>query len=377
MTYTKRLYGASANELQRMLPMDRPDSMKRKITLIYTGGTIGVSGKIRGDILKSEGTGEVLHQILLDEHPEIKDDYDLSFKRHISLLSENIVPYDWEKIANSIAVEIDEGVDGIVVAHGTDSLPYTTAAVSFMLSDIPIPVVFTGSLVPPDRKGTDAIQNLYDSISFSAKSQLAGVYAVFKGKDNSRKVFLGTRLLSIPPYSKYFHSIGHRYVGKIENGDIHIFNNRYPKRYKPMEKIARNTKIDPNVSFFKVFPGFDPGCIEQAFEHGAKGIILDLFHSGTACTRNGKYSNYSLIPTIKRLGKNVLIFGTHLPESKEGGIYSTTNDLLKSGLIPLKLMSSESAIVKLMWVLGHQKKREQIIKEMNNDIAGEIVSNKW
>ena len=130
------------------------------------------------------------------------------------------------------------------------------------------------------------------------------------------------------------------------------------------------------MSFFKVFPGFDPGCIEQAFEHGAKGIILDLFHSGTACTRNGKYSNYSLIPTIKRLGKNVLIFGTHLSESKEGGIYSTTNDLLKSGLIPLKLMSSESAIVKLMWVLGHQKKREQIIKEMNSNIAGEIIDKK-
>ena len=356
--------------------MDWPDSMKRKITLIYTGGTIGVSGKIRGDILKSEGTGEALHQILLDKHPEIKDDYDLSFKRHISLLSENIVPYDWGKIANSIAVEIDEGVNGIVVAHGTDSLPYTTAAVSFMLSDIPIPVVFTGSLVPPDRKGTDAIQNLYDSILFSAKSQLAGVYAVFKAGSNSRKIFFGTRLLPISPYSKYFYSIDHKYVGIIKNGALKISSNQYPKRHRLIGKITRNRKIDPNVSFFKVFPGFDPGCIEQAFERGAKGIILDLFHSGTACTRNGKYSDYSLIPTIKRLGKKVLIFGTHLSESKEGGIYRTTNELLKSGLIPLKPMSSESAIVKLMWVLGHQENREQIVKEMNSNIAGEIIDKK-
>lgn len=376
MAYTKRLYGASANELQRLLPMDRPDSMKRKITLIYTGGTIGVSGKIRGDILKSEGTGEVLHQILLDEHPEIKDDYDLSFKRHISLLSENIVPYDWEKIANSIAVEIDEGVDGIVVAHGTDSLPYTTAAVSFMLSDIPIPVVFTGSLVPPDKKGTDAIQNLYDSILFSAKSQLAGVYAVFKAGSNSRKIFFGTRLLPISPYSKYFYSIDHKYVGMIKKGALEISSTRYPKRHRLIGKVTRNTKIDPNVAFFKIFPGFDPGCIEQAFEHGAKGIILDLFHSGTACTRNGTYSDYSLIPIIKKLEKKVLIFGIPLSISKNGGIYSSTNKLLESGLIPLKTMSSESAIVKLMWVLGHQENREQIVKEMNSNIAGEIIDKK-
>ena len=360
-----------------MSPRDTFNSgRKKRITLIYTGGTIGASEKIGDATLKSEGTGEVLHKILLDEHPEIKNEYDLSFKRHISLLSENIVPHDWAEIANSIAAEINEGADGIVVAHGTDSLPYTAAAVSFMLSDIPVPVVFTGSLVPPDRKGTDAIQNLYDSVLFSAKSQFAGVYVVFKAKDSSRRIFLGNRLLPIPPYSKFFDSIDHKYVGKIKNGALEIFSNRYPKRHELRGKITKNAEIDPHVAFFKVFPGFDPWYIEKAFERGAKGIILNLFHSGTACTRNGKYGRYSLVPVIKKCtGRGVLIFGTPLSGSKkEYGIYSTTSQLMKAGLIPLSRMSSEAAIVKLMWVLGHQNERKLIVNEMNKNIAGEIPS---
>ena len=430
---------------------------KKRITLIYTGGTIGASGKIGKNSLKSEGTGEVLHQILLSKHPEIGDNYDLPLRRDISLLSENIVPEDWGLIANSIKTEINAGADGIVVAHGTDSLPYTAAAVSFMLSEIPIPIVFTGSLIPPDRKGTDAIQNLSDSILFSAKSQLAGVYAVFKAKDNSRRIFLGTRLLSISPYDNYFCSSDHKYVGKIENGTITIFSNRYPERYELRRKVTTNTQIDPRVAFFEVSPGFDPWYIEKAYEHGAKGIILKLFHSGTACTRNGKYSSYSLAQTIKELKEVVLIFGIPLSKSylfswdnvpgKESekllkflrdnldvdwagnaeickssddetirifkdensaeikvdkkkekatlkisdgrthnlkvkkvngelgiyeSIYRSTDKLLDAGLVPLK-MSSESAIVKLMRVLGQQKKREQIIKEMKRNIAGEII----
>jgi preprotein translocase subunit YajC len=363
------------------------------------------------------------------------------------------VPHDWGIIANSIAAEINAGVDGIVVAHGTDSLPYTAAAVSFMLSEVPIPVVFTGSLIPPDKKETDAIQNLYDSILFSAKSQLAGVYAVFKAKDNSRKIIWSPRLSSISPYSKYFHSIDHRYVGKIENGALEIFSNRYSKRYKLRSKVTTDTKIDPRVAYFEVSPGFDPWYIEKAFEHGAKGMILKLFHSSTACTRNGKYSSYSLAPIIKKFKNDILIFGIPLPNSylfswdnvpgndsevllrflrddldigwagnaeihksnggkiirifkaensaeitidekkekatlkisdgrthtlkvkKENGklniyegIYSSTDELLDSGLIPLK-MSSESAIVKLMWVLGQKKggeTREQIIEKMKS-----------
>ena len=438
-----------------MSPGDKFNSgKKRRITLIYTGGTIGASEESGDTTLKSEGTGEVLHQILLSKYPIIKTNYDLSFKRHISLFSENIVPHDWGIIANTIAAEINAHVDGIVVAHGTDSLPYTAAAVSFMLSEIPIPVVFTGSLIPPDRKGTDAIQNLYDSILFSAKSQLAGVYAVFKAKDNSRNIFLGNRLLSISPYSKYFRSIDHKYVGKIEKGVLKIFSNRNPKRYKLRGKMTTNTEICQHVTFFEVFPGFEPWYIEKAFEHGAKGIILKLFHSGTACTRNG---DYSLAPIIKKLKEDIPIFGIPLSKSflfswdnvpgndserllrflrddldidwagnaeicksddrktirifkdensaeiiinekkekatlkitdsrtynlkvkKVNGelniyesIYSSTDELLDAGLVPLK-MSSESAIVKLMWVLGHQTEREQIIKEMKRNIAGEII----
>lgn len=361
------------NELHGISPQDVSSSKKRKITLIYTGGTIGALEK--NNTLASEGTGEVLYQILLNEYPQIKYDYELNLKTPFSLLSENIVPPDWGMIANSIAAEINEDVDGIVVAHGTDTLPYTTAAVSFMLSEVPIPVVFTGSLIPPTWKGTDAIQNLFESISFAAKSQLAGVYVVFKAKDNSRDIFCGTRLMSISPYSKYFGGIDPEDVGKIRNGAVDkISIDRYPKSYRLVgRKVTTDTKIDPNIAFFEVFPGFDPRYIKNAADYGAKGVILKLFHSGTACTRHGMYS---LVPIIEECTKKgILIFGTPISKSKnEKDAYSTTKQLLKAGLEPLSKMTLEAAIVKLMWVLGHQKNGELVRKEMERNIAGEIIT---
>ncbi len=432
---------------------------KIKIALIFTGGTIGSSilpsNKIIEPMLGSE-----LYSELLKQKPGIEDKYEFILKYPLNMLSENITPSNWGKIAESIAFEINKDVDGIVVTHGTDTMPYTISAVSFMISEIPLPVVFTGSLIPPHEKGTDAIQNLYDSILFAAKSESRGVFLVFGDrKSNHSNVFWGNRLRSIFPYGNNFQSADCKPFATIKNDTIK-YHGEYPKKYHLSKDVGIETKIESKVAYFKIYPGFDPWFIEKAVEHGVKGIILELYHSGTACTTND--STYSLVSTIKSYAKKgIPIFGIpshELPKSlfswdkipgddnvrlidyltqkfgvdwvkvskiekiddgrtirvtnginflslrlndeetkvnieiddgrtdifmvkAENGklnihpisnIYGTTEELLKADLIHLNQMSLESALVKLMWLLGSENEIKNVIKKMNKNIAGEI-----
>ena len=345
---------------------------KRKIALIFTGGTIGSTIRPSNKIIEPK-LGSELFRELIKQKPEIEDKYEFIIRNPYNMLSENITPNDWGKIANSIALEINQSVDGIVVTHGTDTMPYTASAISFMLSEVSIPIVFTGSLIPPHEKGTDAVQNLYDSILFSAKSEKMGVFVIFRDrKDNHSKVFWGNRLRSISSYSNNFQSADNKSFAIIRNDTI-TYCGKYPTRNHLSKKVIIESRIESKVAYFKVYPGFDPWFIDKAVEYGAKGIILEIYHSGTACTTN--HSKYSLISSIKScVEKSIPIFGIPLHESQESNIYSTTRELLDAGLIHLNRMSLESMVVKLMWLLGNEKEIKKVIKRMNENIAGEIYT---
>jgi len=346
---------------------------KPKIALIFTGGTIGAAKDFKKQYIDIKNDGEELFHLLLSQKKEIKSKYEFYYKdsNPFIRLSENIIPFDWAVIAEKIASRVNQGVDGVVVTHGTDTMPYTASAISFMLSEVllPVPIVFTGSIIPFTEKDTDAIQNLYDSIVFAAKSPLSGVFVVFHGN-----VFLGNRLQSIRPHGKKFYSADDKIMATIRNDDFYeLIEGKSHKRSALSKRVTPKTNIESKVTYLKVYPGFDPWYIEKAIEHRTKGVILELFHSGTASTDTTE-SKYSLIPAIKMCVENsILIFGVPSYNSSES-IYITTKQLEKAGLILLDGISPEAAIVKLMWLLGtYPTVENEVIKKKMRDenIAGE------
>jgi L-asparaginase/Glu-tRNA(Gln) amidotransferase subunit D len=355
-----------------------------KISIILTGGTIG-STKVYDNIVSENK--KLNMKKLIEEH--FKSKYNLSFPRSpFYKLSENVTPCDWKSMADAIASEISKGMDGIVVTHGTDTLAYTSSAMSFMLKEVPIPVVFTGAFISPDNPETDAFDNINYSILFASKSEASGIFALFY--NNKRGwVFTGNRISSILSYGNSFYNSDFGFFAKIKENPFEIsYNEKFIKRseIKNTHFLGSNQQtqpsdsgvaqkdlrhIDPRVFYFKIYPGFHPKNIEMSLDYGAKGIILELYHSGTGCTCHFDNKEYSLLTAIKRcVERGVPIFGMPGYNLPQEDIYRTKKELVDEGLILLKKMTPESAIAKLMWSIGNHP--NEINEIMLENINGEI-----
>lgn len=340
---------------------------KKKTVLIFTGGTIaGVvhhsTNSIRAvetSVLKKSFFKKIPNKSKLDSITSWKNPP----KTATTLLSEQMSPKDWGSIAGAIANEINESdVHGIVVAHGTDTMPFTASAVSFMLNEIPsIPVIFTGSILPFSQPGSDAPRNLSDSILAATHKDLAGVFIVFPSKDGrTRDIHLGVRTQPISPYRNYFKSIDQKPIGCVENGKISL-DRKFPVPYEKT-KITIRPHVDPNIEYYRIFPGFNAahtlGRLVNSNNNRIRAVLLELYHSGTGCTREIA-KEYDLIKYIFALNeKGTLVFGIPKPEK----MYSTSLELEDAGLIFLKRMSIPAAITKLMWLLGQHQSNSEIDK---------------
>jgi glutamyl-tRNA(Gln) amidotransferase subunit D len=302
------------------------------------------------------------------------ESHELSFYTSVRILSENIIPSDWTKIAISVNKAIEEGIDSIVITHGTDTMCYSSAALSFMLQCIKIPVVLTSSNIPLETEGTDTITNLHDAIRVALDKRFKGVFVVFSGIDNQPSdIHLGCRVRKIKFYDNCFESVNVDMIGKFKKHTMKILNRQLLDqviKINDKKNYQLKSNINSNISFFKVYPGFNPELIDYVIKKETKGIILELYNSGTGCIKN----RYSLLHSLKNAkSKNIPVFVT----SQQGGnvtmdSYSSSTELKKYGAVPLMSMITETAIPKLMWVLGQTSSKKEVIELMLTNICGEM-----
>ncbi len=302
------------------------------------------------------------------------ESHELSFYTSVRILSENIIPSDWTKIAISVNKAIEEGIDSIVITHGTDTMCYSSAALSFMLQCIKIPVVLTSSNIPLETEGTDTITNLHDAIRVALDKRFKGVFVVFSGIDNQPSdIHLGCRVRKIKFYDNCFESVNVDMIGKFKKHTMKILNRQLLDqviKINDKKNYQLKSNINSNISFFKVYPGFNPELIDYVIKKETKGIILELYNSGTGCIKN----RYSLLHSLKNAkSKNIPVFVT----SQQGGnvtmdSYSSSTELKKYGAVPLMSMITETAIPKLMWVLGQASSKKEVIELMLTNICGEM-----
>jgi len=343
-------------------------SVGPKVSILSTGGTI--SSKI--DYQTGGVNASYTADDLLDAAPELADIAQIDCRSIMNVMSEDMTPALWVKMAEEAVKELGKH-DGVVLTHGTDTMHYSSAALSFFIRDLGKPVVFTGSQRSSDRGSSDSFMNLVCSTIF-AKSDYAGVSLVMHGSinDNFCLAHQGTRVRKMHTSRRdAFKSINNMPLAKVySNGKIDILTERYASRSG--SKPTLDTKIDEKVGFIKVYPGMDPKIVEFYVDNGYHGIVFEGTALGHVPTT---VADKSLIPSIEYARENnvLMIMVTQCLYGRVHPlVYANLREVSSRGVIYCGDMLPETSYVKLMWVLGHTREPEHVRDMMLRDYVGEI-----
>jgi glutamyl-tRNA(Gln) amidotransferase subunit D len=340
-----------------------------KIALISTGGTIASKIDYRTGGVHAALSADELYESV----PELASHASVDPEVLMSEYSENLRPEHWTLIAEKVVEKIKTGkYDGIVISHGTDTMHYTAAALSFALQNLQVPVVLVGAQRSSDRPSSDAALNLLGATIFAADSRYTGVFVAMHAgtSDDTIAYHVGTRVRKNHTSRRdAFESIDMTPVAFLRNNKIEMqqkHGHRLVERSN-QNPIEINTEFDDRVILLKYYPGFDPTLIEHAINAGYRAIILEgtgLGHVGKEC-----------FPALKKVvaaGLMVCMTSQCIWGRVRMTVYDTGRDLLDIGVVPLSDMISETAIVKAMWALKETQDIEAVKKIMQQNLANEI-----
>ncbi len=344
------------------------DKSKPLVSLVTTGGTI--TSKI------DYNTGGVISLMTPEEFvkkiPEIGSIANIGIVQPFNKMSEDMDPKDWAILAEEVAKQLNKSAVGAIVTHGTDTLHYTSAALSFMLKT-PKPVVLVGSQRSSDRGSADSAMNLICA-AYAATSGIAEVGTCMHATMNDDYCYFirGTKVRKMHASRRdAFRPINDLPLAKIHpSGNIEIMNENYKKRENA--KAVADTKFEENVALQKVYPGSDPEILDYLASK-YKGIVLEATAFGHVPTNSRK----SWIPAIKKISKDmpIVIASQSIYGRVNTNVYTNLRILFsETQAIPAEDMHPETAFVKLGFVLGHTKKLEEVRKMMLTNLAGEISS---
>ena len=345
------------------LPQQKPNMPK--ITIISTGGTIASRVDYRTGAVRPALSASDLYSVV----PELSDIATIDAEILFSIFSENITCKNWTQLAQTVARRIEKGEDGVVIAHGTDTMGYTAAALSFGLQDLPVPVILVGSQRSADRPSSDAASNLTGAVTAAAKAPFAEVALAMHETPSDKAIVLhrGTKVRKCHTSRRdTFKSINAEPLAKVENGSVNMLTADYHKRGKS-RKLVLKPNFSEKVALLKFHPSFNPEIIDHLISRGYRGIIFE----GTGL---GHISQQCLDSVRNAIEKDVIVAMTSqcIWGRVDMNVYDTGRDLLSAGVIPLEDMLSETALVKLMWTLGQTQNLDEARKLLTTNIAGEI-----
>ena len=339
---------------------------KPNIKLLGTGGTIASRLDYRtGAVIPAFSPGELYGAV-----PELADICNLTTDKLFAVFSENMGPEQYIVLAKAISTEIENGIDGIVIGHGTDTMHHTAGALAFMVQNSPVPIVMVGSQRSSDRPSSDAALNLIHATTAAAKSDIAEVMVCMFGPTSDEYALLhrGTRVRKMhSSYRSTFRTIGDIPLAMVERDKITPLRNDYNKR-----RSDRHVDIYPyfeeKVTLLYYYPNMLPDIIDAIVEKGYRGIVI----AGTGLG----HVNKPVYPAIERaVKKGVAIYMTvqTLWGYVHMFVYDTGRDLMAKGIIPAENMLPEVAYVKLGWALGQTDDLEEVKRLMLTPINGEIT----
>ena len=339
-----------------------------RINIIMVGGTISAS--------LDQKTGGVSWltspKKLFQFYPEIFEMADIKIKNPFMKASESMDAGDWIRIAKETVKSLnDDQCHGVIVTHGTDFLHYTASALSFMIKDLNKPVAFTYSQRSTDRGSSDAELNLYCAAK-TALSNIGEVVLVGHGSsdDDFCYVLQGNKCRKMHTSRRdAFKPINTSPIAKVsKNGEIEILRDHWKKKKR---KVKLDDKFESKVALVKFYPGQSPDILEYYAKKKYKGIVIEMCGLGHVLTEGSD----NWIPVIRKLvnkGMVICAAAQTLYGRLDPKVYSPGRQLEKAGVIFLKDILPETALVKLGYVLGHKEWKKTVAEKMLKNIAKEF-----
>jgi glutamyl-tRNA(Gln) amidotransferase subunit D len=335
-----------------------------KVAILSTGGTIASKIDYRTGAVTSQFTADDI----LAAIPELREIADFKGRVISSILSENMDSESWQNLARAVVEEIEAGADGIIVTHGTDTMMYTAAALSFMI-ETPVPIVLVGSQRSADRPSSDNAMNAICA-ALVAVSDIAEVSVVMHGttSDDFCEIHRGTKVRKMHTSRRdAFKSVNSLPIGIVDYNTREIKTSiDYTKRGEKPLKFKPD--MEPKCALVKFTPGSDPEILDCYIKGGYRGLVLEGTGLGHVSTK--------WIPMIRKAvaaKMPVIVTSQCLNGRICDRVYDTGRDMLKASAIEGEDTLPETALVKLMWVLGQTKEFDEAIEMLREDLSGEIT----
>ncbi len=360
------LDGASVELVAKSKPRDvdlslpAEDPAKPTIALLGTGGTIASFVDYRtGGVFPATKPEE-----LAAAAPELFDFCNVRSEVVFNMFSEDMQPSEWTKIAERAAWHLNNGADGVVIPHGTDTLGYTAAALAFCLKDLSGPVVVVGAQRSSDRPSSDAGLNLLAAARVATNKDLGEVVVCMHetSDDASVAVHRATRVRKMHTSRRdAFQSINVPPIGRVRGKDLTLDR---PYRQAAAGPTTVDAVWDEEVSMIMSYPGLWPDHIEDVVKKATVIVGTGLGHIARRCLPG--------IENVIARGAHVVMASQCIHGRTNMNVYSTGRDLLKMGVIPARDMLPEVAYIKLMWILGRTQDPDEVRRLFLEDVAGEI-----
>ncbi len=344
------------------------DPGKPRVMLYGTGGTIASRLDYRtGAVIPAFSPGELYGSV-----PELADICNLETEKLFGVFSENMGAQEYRVLATRVGEAIEQGYDGVVVGHGTDTMSHTAAALSFMVQDSPVPIVMVGSQRSSDRPSSDAARNLIAATHAAALGPIAEVQVCMFGPTSDRYNLLhrGTRVRKMhSSYRSTFRTLGDIPLGMVqEDGTIELIHPEIRRR-DPARKARVQVAFEEKVTILYYYPNMQPDVIDALVQCGYKGIVI----AGTGLGHVNKVV-YPALARAQEAGVQVYMTLQTLWGFVQMNVYETGREILDLGVIPLANMLPEVAYIKLGWALGlHPDDPARSRALMETPLAGEMT----
>ncbi len=345
-------------------PLPKQNPALPHVVIMSTGGTIASRVDYRTGAVRSAMSASDLYGVV----PELADVARVDTEIVFSIYSENLTPQNWTELSTKVAERIEQGVDGIVIAHGTDTMAYTSAALSFALQNLPVPVILVGAQRSSDRPSSDAATNLIGAVKAAGEAPFAEVGLAMHEtvSDTAIAIHHGTKVRKCHTSRRdTFKSINGFPIAKVQNLQVTMTAEAYQKR-DPKRKLVLKPNFSDKVALVKFHPGLDPAVIDFYVDRGFKGILLE----GSGLGHVSKYC-FEAIKRATAKGVVVALASQCIWGRVDMNVYDTGRDLLSFGVVPLDDMFPETGLVKLMWALGQTSDPKEAVALLQTNIAGE------
>ncbi len=347
-------------------PAPRSKAKLPRVLIIGTGGTIASRVDYRTGAVHSAVSAEELYALI----PELSEIARIEPEILFSIYSENMGPLNWTKLARRVAKAVAEGLRGVVITHGTDTLGYTAAALSFALQEIPIPVVLTAAQRSSDRPSSDAADNLIGAVSVAARATFSGVYVAMhlSESDDGIAIHRGTRVRKNHTSARdAFESVGVPLAAVWRSNGLEQVDASLPERRGKAGYRAK-ARFEARVALLKFYPSMPTLLIDNLRKAGTRAIVLEGSGLGHVNSRN-----IAAVRNLAAKGRLVFMTSQCINGRVDMNVYDTGRDLLAAGAVPLEDMLAETALVKAMWALGNSRKVEDAKRLMTSNLAGEVT----